>query len=175
MFLCQSCGYGLTSADTTYKRVWTWRTRYSTYLGGLGTGIGEGNEGVQCGRGTQCLAAEDKEVEIDCGSKDFLLAPLTVEKVVVGDLNSDETSDDGDEKPGYMRQEIEGIGGVVKKKVKKRVRVGKTVREHEDERERAEYLQREVRGESRSWCAWCQRVIPGVKDIKLVESTTNIV
>ena len=171
LFLCQSCGYGLTSADTSYKRVWTWRTRYSTNIGGLGTGVGEGNEGVQCGRGTQCLAAQDKEVEIDCGSKDPPLLPLTLDKVYSGDLNSDETADDGNEKPGYLRQEIEGIGGVVKKKVKKRVRVGKTVREYEDERERAEYLQREVRGESRSWCSWCQRVIPGVRDRKAEEPT----
>jgi len=71
-----------------------------------------------------------------------------------------------EEKPGYLRQEIEGIGGVVKKKVKKRVKVGKTVTEYEDERERAEYLGRETKGISRSWCGWCWRVIPGVRELE---------
>ena len=59
---------------------------------------------------------------------------------------------------------MEGIGGVVKKKVKKKVRVGKTVREYEDEREKAEYLERETKGENRSWCGWCSRVISGNTD-----------
>ena len=73
------------------------------------------------------------------------------------------------EKAGYLRQEIEGIGGVVKKKVKKRVRVGKTVREYEDEREKADYLEREAKGDKRSWCGWCSRVIPGKLDSEGLE------
>ena len=68
------------------------------------------------------------------------------------------------EKAGYLRQEVEGIGGVVKKKVKRRVKVGRAVREFEDEREHAEYLEREGRGEERSWCAWCWRVVRGKRD-----------
>ena len=78
-----------------------------------------------------------------------------------------ETNGDGEDRPGYLRQEIEGIGGVVKKKVKKRVKVGKTVKEHEDEKERREYLIREIKGECRSWCGWCNRVIPSVADRKV--------
>ena len=69
------------------------------------------------------------------------------------------------DKPGYLRQEVEGIGGVVKKKVKKRVKLGKTVRRYEDEVEKDECVGREVRGESRSWCGWCERVIPGGEDL----------
>jgi hypothetical protein len=157
VWLCQPCGQSKQSADTTYKRVWTWRTRYSTYLGGLGTGIGEGNEGVKCGRGEHCLAAKDIEVEIDCSADEMACLSQV-------DFHSSESSDE--DKPGYLRQEIEGIGGVVKKKVKKRVRVGATVREHEDERERAGYLEREVKGLDRSWCGWCSRVIPGAKDLE---------
>jgi hypothetical protein len=156
VWLCQPCGQILRSSDTTYKRVWTWRTRYSTYLGGLGTGIGEGNQGVKCGRGEQCLAAKDIEVEIDCCADEMAL---------LGQVESHSSECSDEDKPGYLRQEIEGIGGVVKKKVKKRVRVGATVREHEDEREKAVYLEREVKGQDRSWCGWCSRIIPGVKDV----------
>lgn len=79
-------------------------------------------------------------------------------------------------KPGYLQQEIEGIGGVVKKKVKKRVKVGATVWEYEDERESGKYLERESQGIMRSWCGWCERVCPGVEDrqqpiMKLVSGT----
>ena len=154
VYLCQPCGQGLANVDTTYKRIWTWRTRYSTYLGGLGTGIGEGNEGVKCGRGESCFGAKETVFEIDCGAEE--LSPATTPQ--------GESEEWAVDKAGYLRQEMEGIGGVVKKKVKKRVRVGKTVREHEDERERAEYLGREIRGDERSWCAWCWRVVPGRRD-----------
>ena len=73
-----------------------------------------------------------------------------------------------EEKAGYWRQEVEGIGGVVKKKAKKMVRVGRTVREYEDERESANYLGREIKGENRSWCGWCGRVIMGTRDLDAV-------
>ena len=156
VFLCQSCGHGLANADTTYRRIWIWRTRYSTGLGGLGTGIGEGNEGVECGRRDRCLAATDIEVEIVCENAESSPDSMS-------ESDSDEWVDGV--KVGYWRQEIEGIGGVVKKKSKKKVRVGKTTKEYEDERERAKYMAREMRGENRSWCAWCSRVILGVQDI----------
>lgn len=158
VFICLSCGNGLRSTDVTYMRCWTWRTRYSTYLGGLGTGIGEGNEGVECGRGSQCLAAREVEKEIDCGAQE--LANIKREEEAV-------------ESPGrewggtsYLTQEIEGIGGVVKKKVKKRVRVGAVVKEYEDEREHGHFLSREQKGINRSWCNWCSRVVPGQKDLQ---------
>ena len=66
--------------------------------------------------------------------------------------------------PGYARHEIEGIGGVVKKKLVKMVWVGACVTEWEDEKEQGRYLVREVEGRTRSWCGWCWRVIPGAKD-----------
>lgn len=180
MYLCNGCGQALSIADITYKRIWTWRTRYSTNLGGLGTGIGEGSEGVQCGRGKRCLAAEDKEVEIDCGASESPPPAPTPHRTPASPVRTDTedlTSDASDyvgnfreEKAGYLRQEMEGIGGVLKKKIKKRERVGKTVREYEDEREKAKYLGREMRGENRSWCGWCERVIPGMRD-KALDST----
>lgn len=145
-------------ADTTYMRGWTWRTRYSTYLGGIGTGIGEGNEGVHCGREEACLAAKELEKEIDCDA-DELTALRELER----------TSTPGREwAPGtsYMTQEIEGIGGIVKKKVKKRVKVGAVVKEYEDERDHGCYLGREQEGAMRSWCHWCARIVPGRRDLE---------
>ena len=138
-----------------------WRTRYSTYLGGLGTGIGEGNEGVKCGRGDHCLGAQDIEVELDCDADE------TSHDIVIGAVGDHAIHDSNieEDKAGYLRQEIEGIGGVVRRKVKKRVKVGKTVKEYEDEREKGEYMGREIRGDSRSWCGWCNRVVvPRSKD-----------
>ncbi|KAI9661423.1 MAG: hypothetical protein M1831_003156 [Alyxoria varia] len=139
-------------------RGWTWRTRYSTYLGGLGTGIGEGNEGVECGKGELCLAAREVEKEIDCDSEEL------------ENIRRDFERFGGQGRPwdgsGYMAQEIEGIGGVVKKKVKKRIKVGAVVKEYEDEREDGDYLNREQRGLNRSWCFWCLRVLPSIKDKK---------
>lgn len=162
VYLCQWCGYVLASADTTYKRVWTWRTRYSTYLGGFGTGIGEGNEGVKCTRAARCLGAQDIEVEIDCDAQELPPRSWSLRSSNSSKAASDDALDSC-EKPGYLRQEIEGIGGVVRKKVKKRIRVGKTVNEFENKREKGEYLEREERGESRSWCGWCDRVVPAEK------------
>lgn len=66
---------------------------------------------------------------------------------------------------------MEGVGGIVKKKVKKMVSVGRWVEEFEDERDglsaesRVRVLDREVQGLKRSWCAWCERVIPSKDDL----------
>ena len=190
VWLCQPCGQGLRAADITYKRVWTWRSRYSTHIGGLGTGMGEGNQGQKCGRGDQCLAGKDLEVEIDCSAEQAAAdEPLFHQRThsQSSHLSSDNYGhshlhtahhdpsstltlapsrrSSTDQSPGYFRQEIEGIGGVVKKKVKKRVRVGATVTEYEDERETGKYLEREAEGINRSWCGWCSRVVPGRDDI----------
>jgi len=64
----------------------------------------------------------------------------------------------------YLTHEMEGIGGVVKKKVKKRIKVGCVVKEYEDEREGGTYLEREQGGANRSWCYWCLRVVLGNRD-----------
>jgi hypothetical protein len=186
VWLCQPCGQSLRSNDTTYRRVWTWRTRYSTYLGGgLGTGIGEGYQGVKCGRGQECLAAQEIELEVDCEA-DESAAGLSDHNNPHGyghhihSYGSSPPSNNGlgdsmqieridsrdDEEPGYFRQEIVGIGGVVKHKVKKRVTVGACVVEHEDERETGQYLRPEETGQHRSWCGWCWRVVPSKEELR---------
>lgn len=67
--------------------------------------------------------------------------------------------------PGYERHEIVGIGGVVKKKLLKMVRVGACVPEWEDEKARRIIMGREREGKVRSWCGWCWRVIPSINDL----------
>ena len=161
------------NADTTYRRVWTWRTRYTTYLGGLGTGIGEGNEGVKCARGRECLGAKDVEVEFECPSSSGSdvsdggaagMSGAIPERVATPGTPG---GSDMEEKAGYWRQEVEGLGGVVKKKFRKRERVGRTVKEWEDEREgKGEILGREKNGLCRSWCGWCGRVVLGGSDLE---------
>ena len=167
-FLCRPCGRYAANADTDYNRIWIWRTRYSTYLGGLGTGIGEGNEGVKCARGENCIDSRNIEVEMDCdGTPDEVDsrpgsqpsgAKSTLTHEAIGEM----------EKPGYFRQEMEGIGGVVRGKYKKMVRVGRTVEEYEDERDSGEYLGREAHRKHRSWCGWCDRVVPGKHDMDIL-------
>lgn len=58
----------------------------------------------------------------------------------------------------------EGIGGVLKKKVKRRIKTGACTYEYADERESGQYLERERKGAVRSWCGWCARVVPSLKD-----------
>ncbi|OAP58629.1 hypothetical protein AYL99_07719 [Fonsecaea erecta] len=159
VFLCTPCGQSLRVADTTYKRVWTWRSRYSTHIGdGLGTGLGLGNQAQKCGRGEDCLETSGKAVcwvEIDC-SQGKAHDPAEVDRNSFNRLGTPDSAY-GSNKPGYLQQEIEGIGGVVKKKVKKRVKVGAGVWEWDDERESGKYLEREAKGTARSWCGWCGR------------------
>jgi hypothetical protein len=66
--------------------------------------------------------------------------------------------------PGFARHEIEGIGGVVKKKLVKMVKVGACVPEFGDEKEMGKFLVREADSRARSLCGWCWRIIPGAKD-----------
>lgn len=155
VWLCGPCGKDLRNADTMYVRGWSWRTRYSHYLGGVGTGAGEGNEGVECGKGSTCLGARIVEHE-------------TCEQELLDALATADASPDAAERwrgTSYLAQEIEGIGGVLKIKHKKQVRVGECVKLYEDEREKAvTYLEREVTGKLRSWCSWCERIVLGEKD-----------
>lgn len=156
VWLCHQCGYTLRNNDVIYRRVWGWRTRYSTSLDGLGTGIGEGSQGIKCGRGEDCLAAQEIELEVVSEADDD--GPLSGS--IGSSTNHTPASNPDDGEPGYFRQEIVGIGGRFKQKVKKRVTVGACVVEHEDERETGRYLTREEEGKHRSWCGWCWRVIP---------------
>lgn len=127
-----------------------------------------------------CCAAKEREQQLDCDAEDardgnVVTAPepepgqaqpapvdALLESLRVS--NNDRTASPmlG---PGYNRHEIEGIGGVVKRKRVRMVRVGACVPEWDDERGSGKrILGREVRGARRSWCGWCWRVIPGDKD-----------
>ena len=160
-------------------------------LGGLGTGIGDGDRGVTCGRSSQCLNARSQEHEIDCEAEDMkweynqqsLRGPDSVASSQPSDpLFNDDGDDAGPPEtvntspsrsregspplgPGYARHEIVGIGGVVKKKLLKMVRVGACVPEWEDEKAHGIIMGREQQGRCRSWCGWCWRVIPSTKDV----------
>ncbi|KAL3491643.1 hypothetical protein BJX62DRAFT_237073 [Aspergillus germanicus] len=168
LWLCNQCGQKLRRNDTTYRRVWTWRTRYSTYLGGLGTGIGEGCQGVKCGRGENCLAAQEIELEVECEADESMAnSPPEYgyhfghrfDQAPSGSHNHKWEDPEGEE-TGYLRQEIIGIGGRMKQITKKRVRVAACAVEYQDERETGEYLIREEERFDRAWCGWCNRAIP---------------
>jgi len=170
VWLCQPCGRGLRSADTEYESIWKWRTRYLPSLGGLGVGIGDANRGVECGRGKECLAAREVEQETDCDAEDARVdsnnhtpssSPGTSVIGTPGSVHSSHTLQLG---PGYARHEIEGIGGVVKRKLVRMVKVGACVPEYESEKHAGKFLTREHEGLARSWCGWCWRIIPGDKD-----------
>ena len=123
----------------------------------MGAGLGEGNEGVECGRGSSCMAAQEVYKEVECDAEELAALEEEMSKAEV----------DGHSWQGcsYATQEIVGIGGAVKKKVKKRMLLGQAVKEYEDERgSAAAHLQREQTGINRSWCSWCARVVPGKKD-----------
>jgi hypothetical protein len=144
--------------DDEYWRGWNWRSRYSAYLG-IGTGIGEGNQGVACGKGEDCLAPRIIEKEVDATPEMLQNAQRDMERVQA----------DGTGRcwgvGSWNVQEYVGAGGTLERKIKKREILGSVVKEYEDERDgRRPYLDREIKGERRSWCSWCQRVIPSVKD-----------
>ncbi|KAH9878275.1 hypothetical protein J1614_003492 [Plenodomus biglobosus] len=150
VWLCNPCGKDLKNADTMYVRGWSWRTRYSHYLGGVGTGAGEGNEGVECGRGNTCLGA--RIVEHETCQQDILDA---LEKENANHPESPERW----RGTSYLAQEIEGIGGVLKVKHKK---------------QSIQYLEREVTGKLRAWCSWCDRVVVGEKDTMPLDGLTRV-
>ncbi|KND88352.1 hypothetical protein TOPH_06979 [Tolypocladium ophioglossoides CBS 100239] len=198
VWLCQPCGRSIRGADHEYQRIWRWRNQYGEVLGGLGTGIGDGDRGVICGREEDCLAARDREQEIDCDAEDARdngttpwIAPWIAElpspasgtgttspaaangspfggagtpiSTLIDEFrHENERTPSPQLGPGYERHEIEGIGGKVKRKLVRMVRVGACVPEWDDEKG---VLGPEVRACARSWCGWCWRVIPGKKDI----------
>ncbi|KAK5942908.1 hypothetical protein PMZ80_005474 [Knufia obscura] len=166
VYLCQQCGHANYSADNIYQRVWKWRSRYSTHLGGgLGTGLGLGNQGQKCGRGRRCLATRDAMalMETECAAEEASTPSAYEVSRSNTPINHDHDHEARPE-PGYFRQEIEGIGGHLKSKSKKLVKVGATVYEFRDERESGKYLAREASGELRAWCSWCDRVCPDKQD-----------
>ncbi|KAK2739846.1 hypothetical protein FQN57_006422 [Myotisia sp. PD_48] len=166
---CRPCGQHLTSDDTMYKRVWSWRTRYNTYLGGGGPWVsfGDGGHGVQCGRRENCLGAEKIEVEVDCNTEDFMSGHPDRSHAHYSHDHSHDLHLDShdDEEPGYLRQEIVGIGGVVKHKVKKHVKVGANVVELHNELGTSNNLVQERLGAVRSCCGWCLQIVPSTKEL----------
>jgi len=195
VWLCQPCGRTIRSADHDYLRVWRWRTQYGEVLGGLGTGIGDGDRGVPCGREQACVVAKEREQEVDCDAEDAREAELgstpTSQHSAWGGRNrpgnlststlnviyapeSERRTPSPALGPGYARHEIEGIGGVVKRKLLCMVRVGACVPEWEDEISKGVLLGREVDGRVRSWCGWCWRVIPSEKDREGLGSGTPV-
>ncbi|KAI0521802.1 hypothetical protein F5B22DRAFT_502789 [Xylaria bambusicola] len=210
VWLCHPCGRNIIGADQDYRSIWRWRNQYGEVLGG--TGIGEGDRGVICGREAACLGAREVAEETDCDAADAReqehqlslhhysaspsstpspsssfttgspLSSASASEYSVGGHRTPSpphsvgfaVSSCGTLRPGYARHEIEGIGGVVKTKLVRMMRVGACVPEWEDERNGGRILEREVSGRKRSWCGWCWRVIPGAKDVsgaKMVEST----
>ncbi|KAI1372038.1 hypothetical protein F4677DRAFT_433817 [Hypoxylon crocopeplum] len=186
VWLCQPCGRSIRGADHDYKSIWKWRNQYGEVLGGLGTGIGEGDRGVICGREASCCGAKEREQETDCDAADAReqdeqqngnLSPHwatpSPTSSISGSPPSERRTPSPQLRPGYARHEIEGIGGVVKTKLVRIVRVGACVPEWEDEKKKGEILGREVSDRSRSWCGWCWRVIPGKKDREIPETNAS--
>ena len=143
---------------------------------------------MKCARGRECEGAVDVEVEFECssggggggggggGSRNGSNSSLSggSDGAGGGEGQGSESPWGEKDEAGYLWQEIEGLGGVVKKRVRKRERVGGTVREWEDEREgRDEVLGREKRGGERSWCGWCGRVVLGGRDLEGEEAVRD--
>lgn len=163
VYLCHDCGYNVRSKDELHQRVWIWRSRYSTRLGGgLGIGLGVGNQGQKCGREKYCLATRDVMALEETECSEEVSAPGMREMSRAGTPLAD---DKARHDPGYLRQEIEGIGGKLKAKAKRLVKVGAIVYEYRDERESGRYLGREANGQVRSWCSWCFRVCPAEHEL----------
>ena len=166
VWLCQPCGRSIRNADNEYESIWKWRTRYLSSLGGIGVGIGDADRGVCCGRGTECIAAREVEHEVDCDAEDAreIESGISPSSSPVSAHGISTPTGSGAGTPGYERHEIEGIGGVMKKKLVRMVKVGACVPEYEDEKGSERFLAREQEGKRRSWCSWCWRVIPSAKD-----------
>ncbi|KAI1001182.1 hypothetical protein K3495_g7016 [Podosphaera aphanis] len=163
IWLCRCCGRSIYSADEEYRNIWKWRIRYLSSHGGIGTGIGEGDRGVPCGRGEECANAREVEQEIDCDAEDAREINYQFKS---GDLPTHARSHAGSQMgPGYTRHEIEGIGGVMKKKLVKMVKVGACVPELRYEEDVGSFLNWEQDKKSRSWCAWCWKFIPSADDL----------
>ncbi|KAH7026400.1 uncharacterized protein B0I36DRAFT_330581 [Microdochium trichocladiopsis] len=70
VWLCQPCGRSIRGSDNDYRSIWKWRNQYGEVLGGVGTGIGEGDRGVPCGRESKCCSSKEREQETDCDAED---------------------------------------------------------------------------------------------------------
>jgi hypothetical protein len=115
---------------------------------------------------SDCLAAGMVEKDVECDASE--LAALE-EELAKAEMQ-------GHRWVGcsYSTQEIVGIGGKVKKKVRKIVPVGAVVKEYEDERVTEKFLGREHVGTNRSWCSWCTRVIASNNDKDNAKSSSPV-
>lgn len=134
----------------------------------MGAGLGEGDMAVRCGNRhngkSHCLAARAVEQEIECDAEEIA--------AVEADTAHAEILGHHWEGSSYTVQETIGVGGVLKKKVKKAVDVGAEVKKYEDERS-GNVMLREQSGANRSWCSWCSRVVPGKKDLERSTASTD--
>lgn len=129
-------------------------------------GVTDAERGIPCGREANCLAAVEKEVEIDSAGE---RTPSPFPSATASSSASASTSasplpflSDLDEpRSGYNVHEYKGAGGRVTNKTVVGIRVGRSVPEWHDEKASRRILGREVDGLVRSWCGWCWRVIPG--------------
>lgn len=186
---------------STLFRIWKWRTQYGEVLGGLGTGIGDADRGVECARAKNCLSGKFIEHETDCDADDARMAeglaaghsspgtqalslysgshswsssPSSLHGGSAGSASGgllDIFAAPGAPRPpspavgpGYARHEVEGIGNKIKTVKVSMIRVGGCVPEWKDEKAMGQSLRREIAGEVRSWCGWCDRVVPGQID-----------
>jgi hypothetical protein len=150
---------------------------------------------VTCGREENCCGAKEREQETDCDAEDARDSNTTpwgaggtgtpnsmlLDHYGPSHSQGSGGGSSGDENsrhsrtpspqlgPGYERHEIEGIGGVVKRKLVRMVRVGACVPEFADERTKHDVLGHEASGRVRSWCGWCWRVVPSNGDIEAGE------
>jgi hypothetical protein len=123
-----------------------------------GDRLGAGNRSVECALKKRCCQAREQEQEMDSSALDGVDPPDESDARM--DLSPAATD------PGYERHEVVGIGGVLKTTVSRMVPVAGTADLYEDERaRRVPLLEREVRGELRSMCGWCLRVIMGGPDL----------
>jgi len=131
-----------------YARGLDWRRQYRFLAG-----ISEGQKGVECGRRSFCCAARlvEQDVEVDAHARRALEDEAAV-VAAEGDGSRDWSG------TSFAAQEMDGIGGVVKMKVRRLVQIGEAVDEC-DEEVGEHILGKEHRKEVRSWCAWCDRII----------------
>lgn len=215
---CHRIHLGLTQGPCDAHRIWRWRNQYGEVLGGLGTGIGDADRGVECARGKHCLSGKYIEHETDCDADDAREAEgLAAEQgswqgsttlslysgshswssshsSLHGGGHGSSSSNGGGGAgggaggpgalpgggggsrtpspavgPGYARHEVEGIGNKIKTVRVSMIRIGGCVPEWKDEKVTGQSLRREVSGEVRSWCGWCERPVPGRRDLEAGE------
>ncbi|KAL2152571.1 hypothetical protein VTH82DRAFT_5755 [Thermothelomyces myriococcoides] len=95
VWLCHPCGRSIQGDDYEYKGIWKWRNQYTEVLGGLGTGIGEGDRGVPCGREAECCAAREREQEMDGDAEDAREAESFYQQALASPAGSGASSTSG--------------------------------------------------------------------------------